>query len=188
MHFKDIDPKVKAGPSPTAPVSTTPAARASSAISRRRRRFPAPCGRSCSTPVSTAGARWSRIATRLLDPDPLGDATGPTAPISIHRLSSEDLTMAKLNWGMIGGGEGSQIGPAHRLGAGSTGFRPSSPARSITAPSGPRLWPAAGPSRRPRLWRLARDAGGREGTAPTGRSGDRGHAQRHAFRDHQGVS
>ncbi|MFA8443083.1 Gfo/Idh/MocA family protein [Yoonia sp.] len=26
--------------------------------------------------------------------------------------------MAKLKWGMIGGGEGSQIGPAHRLGAG----------------------------------------------------------------------
>ncbi len=26
--------------------------------------------------------------------------------------------MSKLNWGMIGGGEGSQIGPAHRLGAG----------------------------------------------------------------------
>ncbi|MEL6101255.1 MAG: Gfo/Idh/MocA family oxidoreductase, partial [Pseudomonadota bacterium] len=25
--------------------------------------------------------------------------------------------MNKLNWGMIGGGEGSQIGPAHRLGA-----------------------------------------------------------------------
>ena len=25
--------------------------------------------------------------------------------------------MAKLKWGMIGGGEGSQIGPAHRLGA-----------------------------------------------------------------------
>ncbi len=25
--------------------------------------------------------------------------------------------MAKLNWGMVGGGEGSQIGPAHRLGA-----------------------------------------------------------------------
>ena len=24
--------------------------------------------------------------------------------------------MARLNWGMIGGGEGSQIGPAHRLG------------------------------------------------------------------------
>ena len=29
--------------------------------------------------------------------------------------------MAKLNWGMIGGGEGSQIGPAHRLGAGLDG-------------------------------------------------------------------
>ena len=25
--------------------------------------------------------------------------------------------MKKLKWGMIGGGEGSQIGPAHRLGA-----------------------------------------------------------------------
>jgi len=29
--------------------------------------------------------------------------------------------MEKLNWGMIGGGEGSQIGPAHRLGAGLDG-------------------------------------------------------------------
>ncbi|WP_323771314.1 Gfo/Idh/MocA family oxidoreductase [Antarctobacter sp.] len=29
--------------------------------------------------------------------------------------------MAKLMWGMIGGGEGSQIGPAHRLGAGLDG-------------------------------------------------------------------
>ncbi|MGV6889398.1 Gfo/Idh/MocA family protein [Rhodophyticola sp. SM2404] len=29
--------------------------------------------------------------------------------------------MPKLNWGMIGGGEGSQIGPAHRLGAGLDG-------------------------------------------------------------------
>ena len=25
--------------------------------------------------------------------------------------------MKRLNWGMIGGGEGSQIGPAHRMGA-----------------------------------------------------------------------
>ncbi|WP_112322505.1 Gfo/Idh/MocA family protein [Oceanibium sediminis] len=30
--------------------------------------------------------------------------------------------MQKLNWGMIGGGEGSQIGPAHRLGAGLDGL------------------------------------------------------------------
>ncbi|MEZ5913838.1 MAG: Gfo/Idh/MocA family oxidoreductase [Paracoccaceae bacterium] len=29
--------------------------------------------------------------------------------------------MGKLNWGLIGGGEGSQIGPAHRLGAGLDG-------------------------------------------------------------------
>jgi len=28
-----------------------------------------------------------------------------------------EAVMAKLNWGMIGGGKGSQIGPAHRLGA-----------------------------------------------------------------------
>ena len=30
--------------------------------------------------------------------------------------------MAKLNWGIVGGGEGSQIGPAHRLGAGLDGL------------------------------------------------------------------
>ena len=30
--------------------------------------------------------------------------------------------MTKLSWGMIGGGEGSQIGPAHRLGAGLDGL------------------------------------------------------------------
>ena len=30
--------------------------------------------------------------------------------------------MRKLNWGLIGGGEGSQIGPAHRLGAGLDGY------------------------------------------------------------------
>ena len=29
--------------------------------------------------------------------------------------------MKKLNWGMIGGGKGSQIGPAHRLAAGLDG-------------------------------------------------------------------
>ena len=29
--------------------------------------------------------------------------------------------MNKLNWGMIGGGEGSQIGPAHRIAAGLDG-------------------------------------------------------------------
>ena len=29
--------------------------------------------------------------------------------------------MTRLNWGMVGGGDGSQIGPAHRLGAGLNG-------------------------------------------------------------------
>jgi predicted dehydrogenase len=33
-------------------------------------------------------------------------------------FTKEYYDMAKLNWGMIGGGEGSQIGPAHRLGSG----------------------------------------------------------------------
>jgi predicted dehydrogenase len=42
--------------------------------------------------------------------------------------------MARLNWGMIGGGEGSQIGPAHRLGAGLDGVFLCQPARSITGP------------------------------------------------------
>lgn len=30
--------------------------------------------------------------------------------------------MARLGWGMIGGGEGSQIGPAHRMAAGLDGL------------------------------------------------------------------
>jgi len=30
--------------------------------------------------------------------------------------------MTKLKWGMIGGGDGSQIGPAHRLGAQADGL------------------------------------------------------------------
>ena len=30
--------------------------------------------------------------------------------------------MPRLKWGMVGGGEGSQIGPAHRLGAGLDGL------------------------------------------------------------------
>jgi len=30
--------------------------------------------------------------------------------------------MSKLNWGLIGGGEGSQIGPAHRFSAALDGF------------------------------------------------------------------
>jgi hypothetical protein len=53
----------------------------------------------------------------------------------IHRLQ-RDNSMAKLNWGMIGGGEGSQIGPAHRSGgAGWTGISTLSPVRWTTGPT-----------------------------------------------------
>jgi hypothetical protein len=47
-----------------APGSTRPAGRASSAISGRATSISPPCGRSCSTTVSKAGARSSRIAIR----------------------------------------------------------------------------------------------------------------------------
>jgi predicted dehydrogenase len=42
--------------------------------------------------------------------------------------------MARLKWGMIGGGEGSQIGPAHRLGAGGRRISSLWPARSTHRP------------------------------------------------------
>jgi predicted dehydrogenase len=37
-------------------------------------------------------------------------------------LVFKEQIMAKLNWGMIGGGKGSQIGPAHRMGAHADGI------------------------------------------------------------------
>ncbi len=44
--------------------------------------------------------------------------------------------MTRLNWGLIGGGEGSQIGPAHRLGALADGhFALVAGARLTTAPT-----------------------------------------------------
>jgi hypothetical protein len=74
--------------------------------------------------------------------------------------------MARLKWGMIGGGEGSQIGPAHRLGAGLDGEFEFVPARSTTGPKPAATMESArlDPSR---LWRLARDAGRREKPRPT---------------------
>ena len=43
----------------------------------------------------------------------------PRKFIAINSASQgkKEHVMARLNWGMIGGGEGSQIGPAHRMGA-----------------------------------------------------------------------
>ena len=88
----------------------------------------------------------------------------------IHRLQLRTRHMTKLNWGMIGGGEGSQIGPAHRLGA-AAGRRSSTfVARRARPPpgGGARLWPAARAWRRTaptatgaRCWRARR-------AAPTG--------------------
>jgi predicted dehydrogenase len=96
--------------------------------------------------------------------------------------------MTRLKWGMIGGGEGSQIGPAHRLGAGLDGefefaagaldHRPEAGRdygkrlgldRTVPMATGARCWTAKKP-RRPH------------------RPGDRRHAQRHPLRDHQGLS
>jgi predicted dehydrogenase len=36
--------------------------------------------------------------------------------VRIHQLLAGEFQMRRLNWGMIGGGEGSQIGSAHRIG------------------------------------------------------------------------
>jgi hypothetical protein len=80
--------------------------------------------------------------------------------------------MARLNWGMIGGGEGSQIGPAHRLGAQADGNfelvagaldvtgpakgapMPSGWALRLTAPmaTGARCWRASGTATTASIW------------------------------------
>jgi predicted dehydrogenase len=52
--------------------------------------------------------------------------------------------MTKLKWGMIGGGEGSQIGPAHRLGAGLDGEFEFVAGALDHRPEAGRLWKAAG--------------------------------------------
>ena len=73
--------------------------------------------------------------------------------------------MKRLNWGLIGGGAGSQIGPAHRLGAQADGHF-----ALVAGGFGPRprtgqvlraiAWDTFGS----RLWHMARDAKG--GAAP----------------------
>jgi len=42
--------------------------------------------------------------------------------------------MSQLNWGLIGGGRGSQIGPAHRLGARVDGLFRFAAGALVTAP------------------------------------------------------
>src|SRR5580698_4776585 len=43
-------------------------------------------------------------------------------PAADRATNRRATTMSKLNWGLIGGGEGSQIGPAHRLSAAMDGL------------------------------------------------------------------
>jgi hypothetical protein len=97
--------------------------------------------------------------------------------------------MARLNWGMIGGGEGSQIGPAHRLGArldgnfvlcgrraGRTGLK-----RAANMADG---WALAA-DRAYGDWREMLE--GEKRAATIRRSGHSGNAERDPFRDHQGF-
>jgi hypothetical protein len=92
-----------------------------------------------------------------------------------------------LNWGMIGGGEGSQIGPAHRLGAQADGNFAFVAGALDADPRRARLCAALGvaPDRAYGDWREMLE--GERGPRRPRRSGDRGHAQRHPFRDHQGL-
>ena len=67
--------------------------------------------------------------------------------------------MTKLKWGMIGGGEGSQIGPAHRLGAQADGlFEFAAGALDHRADVGRTYAQALGIFSGPRLWQLAGNA------------------------------
>jgi inosose dehydratase len=166
MHFKDIDPAVKAR-----------------AIARRTGFYEA-CGQGIFCNLGRGDVDFPPVRQVLLDAGfdgwctveqdcdptldvrPVDDARAqPRLPL-LHRLQLisgiERTPHGKLNWGLIGGGEGSQIGPAHRLGArvdgefefvaGALDHRP-----RRGEPTG-RSW-AFG---RPFLWRLARDAGRRK--------------------------
>jgi inosose dehydratase len=80
MHFKDIDPVVKAA----AIANRTGFYDACGQgifcnLGHGRRRFPGGAADPARPRASRAGARWSRIAIRLLDPDTLGDATANRA-------------------------------------------------------------------------------------------------------------
>jgi hypothetical protein len=115
MHFKDIDPVVKADVIAKGTGFYDACGQGIFCNLGRATWISPPCARSCWMPVSRAGARWSRIATRRSMSRP-STTRGQPRLSAIHRVLG-GLAMARLNWGMIGGGEGSQIGPAHRLGA-----------------------------------------------------------------------
>ncbi len=81
---------------------------------RGRRRFSGRPPGPCSTAASRAGAPSSRTATPRSTSTRWTDARANRAYLRVHRLHLRSAEMDQLNWGMIGGGEGSQIGPAHR--------------------------------------------------------------------------
>ena len=61
------------------------------------------------------------------DCDPMLTQTRLVMPEKIENIwkalvLNKDKDMAKLNWAMVGGGEGSQIGESHRLGAQADGL------------------------------------------------------------------
>ena len=63
--------------------------------------------------------------------------------------------MSKLHWGMIGGGEGSQIGPVHRIcSALDARFELQAAALDVDPRKGTRLRAASRHSAGSRLWRL----------------------------------
>jgi hypothetical protein len=188
MHFKDIDPEVKA-----------------EAIANRTGFYDA-CGQGifCNLgegdvdfpavrqilldAVSRAGARSSRIAIRCSTPTAGRRHRANRAylnPSASERGPDHD----KLKWGMIGGGEGSQIGPAHRLGAGLDGEFEFAAGALDHRPEAGREYgqrlglakPTAPMATGARCWRA------RKPRRPH-RSGHRRHPQRHPLRDHQGLS
>ena len=70
--------------------------------------------------------------------------------------------MTKLKWGMIGGGEGSQIGPAHRLGAQADGHFSFTAGALDVDPSNGEAYAQLLALHRPRIRRLERDVGWRK--------------------------
>jgi inosose dehydratase len=117
MHFKDIDPKVKAD------------------VIANRTGFYDACGQGIFCNLGEGDVDFPKVRQILLDAGfegwctveqdcdptlghrPARRRTGQPRLSRNPSVSNKDRTHAKLNWGMIGGGEGSQIGPAHRLGA-----------------------------------------------------------------------
>ena len=139
MHFKDIDPVVKADviANRTGFLRGLRAGHLSAILETATLTFP-PCGKCCSTQALRAGARLNRTATRRCRTPTMGDAQDePGVFCNPSGFTLRNDEHDKTKWGMIGGGEGSQIGPAHRLGAQADGhFSFAAGALGSTPPKG----------------------------------------------------